>query len=226
MEATFVYLPLWFVALRACSKWIFFPPPTTDGVEIGFQFCHAGRLVGHGLQRRVWFARRRDWVTVWSGYSDRLLQSLWIETPNSYCIRWEVALFTDWYLWQCLFAFPLLWNATIPFSKISVLLMYLMIIPVGRMFLAVRILGVLIVVWNIGSFFAGLFICWPIAYNWDQNISGGHCGSQPRYYFALGIINLVTDFVIIGLPMPFLYRLLLPRSKRLFAMGMFSVGFL
>lgn len=104
--------------------------------------------------------------------------------------------------------------------------MYTMIIPVDRMFLAAKILGGFIIVWNVVNFFSGIFMCWPIAYNWDQSISGGHCRSQPHYYFALGLINLATDVATIALPMPFLYKLLLATSKKLAAMSMFSIGLL
>lgn len=117
-----------------------------------------------------------------------------------------------------------MWNITIPLSKISVLLMYLSIIPFDRMRLAVWLTGGFIVAFNVGSFFAGLAICSPIAYNWDQTIPGGHCGSQQNYYYAMGFINLVVDLAIIAIPMPFLYKLLLPTPKKLLAMGMFGVG--
>lgn len=127
-------------------------------------------------------------------------------------------------LQQCLFAFPLMWNATIPFSKISVLLMYLSVIPFTPMLVAVRIIGGFIIAFNLGSFFAGLFICSPISYSWDQTTAGGHCGDQVMYYEVMGYINLAIDVVMIILPMPFLYKLLLAWPKKLFAMGMFSIG--
>lgn len=117
-----------------------------------------------------------------------------------------------------------MWNITIPLSKISVLLMYLSIIPFDSMRLAVRITGGFIVAFNVGSFFAGLTICSPIAYHWDQTTPGGHCGRQDKYYTAMGFINLVVDVVIIIIPMPFLYKLLLPTFKKVLAMGMFAIG--
>lgn len=102
--------------------------------------------------------------------------------------------------------------------------MYLSIIPFDKMRVACIITGGFIVAFNVGSFFAGLGLCSPIEYHWDQTIPGGHCGSQGNYYYAMGFINLVVDVVIIIIPMPFLYKLLLPTPQKILAMSMFAIG--
>lgn len=86
-----------------------------------------------------------------------------------------------------------------------------------------RTLGVLIILWNVADIFAAFLICRPLARNWDLSIPGT-CGSQPHFYFSMGIINLVTDTVIIMLPMPYLYRLGMDLRKKSIAMALLSVG--
>jgi hypothetical protein len=101
--------------------------------------------------------------------------------------------------------------------------MYAALIPVKSMILACKILGAIIIAWNVGDIIGGFLICRPLARNWDFTIRGT-CGSQPNYYFAMGIINIISDIFLIGLPMPYLYRLSMPTKKKLMAAGMLSIG--
>jgi hypothetical protein len=86
-----------------------------------------------------------------------------------------------------------------------------------------RAIGALIICWNVGDIIAGLLICRPIAKNWDFTLDGT-CGSQPNFYFAMGVINLITDAVIIALPIPYLLRLRLAMRKKILAIGLLSIG--
>ncbi|CAN9195539.1 unnamed protein product [Alternaria alternata] len=79
-----------------------------------------------------------------------------------------------------------------------------------------RILGALIIVWNIANIIAVLLICRPFARNWDFTLPGT-CGSQPAFYFATGLVNLIADALIIVLPMPYLYNLRLAWRKKTWA---------
>jgi hypothetical protein len=120
-------------------------------------------------------------------------------------------------------SFSVLWNATVCFSKLSVLSMYAAMIPKSSMSKWARILGALIIIWNIANIIAGLLICRPFAKNWDFTLPGT-CGRQPAFYFAMGLVNLITDAVIIVLPMPYLYNLRLAWRKKLAAMALLSIG--
>lgn len=86
-----------------------------------------------------------------------------------------------------------------------------------------RVLGTLIITWNMADVIAALLICRPLAKNWDFALPGT-CGSQPTFYFAMGFVNLITDAVIIVLPMPYLYNLRLAWHEKLATMALLSVG--
>jgi hypothetical protein len=120
-------------------------------------------------------------------------------------------------------SFAILWNATVCFSKLSVLLMYTAIMPTPSMIRSAWTIGGLIVCWNLGDILAGFLICRPLARNWDFTLEGT-CGSQPSFYFAMGIINLVYDAVMIALPIPHLLRLEMATKKKILAIALFSVG--
>jgi hypothetical protein len=120
-------------------------------------------------------------------------------------------------------SFALLWNATVCFSKLSVLLMYTTLIPVPSMVKWARGIGAMIIAWNVSDILAGFLICRPIARNWDLSLPGT-CGSQPNFYFSMGVINLITDAAIIILPIPYLLRLRLAMRKKILAIAMLSIG--
>jgi hypothetical protein len=86
-----------------------------------------------------------------------------------------------------------------------------------------QILGGLIIAWNVGDIIGGFLICRPLAKNWDFTIPGT-CGSHPKFYFAMGMINIISDAFLIGLPMPYIYDLRMPLRKKLVAGGLLSVG--
>ncbi|TID21244.1 P-loop containing nucleoside triphosphate hydrolase protein [Venturia nashicola] len=119
--------------------------------------------------------------------------------------------------------FAMLWNATVCCSKLSVLLMYTALIPMQSMIRWAQGIGLLIILWNISNILAAFLICRPLARNWDLTVPGT-CGSQPRFYFSMGMVNIVTDIALIVLPIPYLYGLQMSMQKKLIATGMFSVG--
>jgi hypothetical protein len=126
---------------------------------------------------------------------------------------------------KAILAFPIIWNFTICFSKLSVLFMYTTIIPVQRMVLACRAVGLFIILWNLGGVLGALLLCRPIALNWDKSLEGT-CGDNRLFYIWLGIINVVAEAVILLLPLPFIYQLQLKTFKKLIVIGLFSVGWM
>jgi sorbitol-specific phosphotransferase system component IIC len=120
-------------------------------------------------------------------------------------------------------SFAILWNATVCFSKLSVLAIYTALIPMESMSRYARILGAMIITWNVADIIAALLICRPLAKNWNFTLPET-CGSQPSFYFAMGVINLITDAIMILLPMPYLYRLRLAWRRKLAVMALLSIG--
>lgn len=138
--------------------------------------------------------------------------------------RWGSELVTG--LYKGVTIITLIWTATVCLSKVSILLMYTSVIPNRSMLLICRGIGVFIVMWAISGFAAAALVCRPFTYNWEMSIEGveGTCGSQNKFYFAMGMINVILDTVLIGLPMPYLYRLRMPWKKKLVAMSLFGLG--
>jgi hypothetical protein len=122
-------------------------------------------------------------------------------------------------------AFPIIWNITVCLSKLSVLFMYMTVISVRKMIIACRIVGFVIILWNLGGVLGALLLCRPFALNWDKTLEGT-CGDNRLFYMWLGAINVVAEAVVLLLPVPFLYQLQLKRAKKIIVIGLFSIGWM
>ncbi|KAH8844955.1 hypothetical protein MCOR01_002213 [Pyricularia oryzae] len=126
---------------------------------------------------------------------------------------------------KCMAAWPIIWNCAIFTSKLSVLLMYSMLMPVRNMVLAVRCCAVFLALYNLSGIIAGFTICQPFSKNWD--VSGqepGHCGDVRLFYQWLSGINVFCDLLLFLLPMPVLYTLKLAPRKKIVLAALLCVG--
>ena len=80
--------------------------------------------------------------------------------------------------------------------------------------------------WALATVLMGFLMCKPFAFNWDQTIPDGQCGNQVLSYQVTGALNLLTDLIVLLLPMPYLYGLNLALYKKVVLMVTFAVGLL
>ncbi|TLD20406.1 hypothetical protein PspLS_08624 [Pyricularia sp. CBS 133598] len=128
---------------------------------------------------------------------------------------------------KCMAAWPIIWNCAIFTSKLSVLLMYSMLMPVRNMVLAVRCTAIFLGLYNLSGVIAGFTICQPFSKNWD--VTGqepGHCGDVRLFYQWLSGINVFCDLLLFLLPMPVLYTLKLAPRKKIVLAALLCVGVL
>lgn len=72
--------------------------------------------------------------------------------------------------------------------------------------IVIHIVTTLIIANCIGSLIAGLFSCIPLEYLWDKSLNG-HCFNINAWYRYVRLINVLTDVVILVLPLPHVMRL-------------------
>lgn len=108
-------------------------------------------------------------------------------------------------------------------TKISLLILFyrIFVTPVFR--LATQVLGTVMVFWWIGTILADDLICLPIQHNWDPSIPA-HCGSKQLLAIIPPIPWIVTDLVILLMPLPMVWNLHLPRLQRVGLAGLFLLG--
>ncbi|KAI9049659.1 hypothetical protein LZ554_006684 [Drepanopeziza brunnea f. sp. 'monogermtubi'] len=82
-----------------------------------------------------------------------------------------------------------------------------------------------VVAWSVIIILSGYFICRPFAFNWDATIAGGVCADRTALLLATSTFNVITDVLVLSLPMPHIMSLNLPLRVKGGILFMFSVGF-
>lgn len=80
----------------------------------------------------------------------------------------------------------------------------------------------IIVTYTIVTIFTSIFICVPVSSFWT--LEEGRCINRFASWFANAAVNLVTDLLIIILPMPMIRRLKLQRRQKIALMSIFAIG--
>ncbi|PTD01213.1 hypothetical protein FCULG_00012684 [Fusarium culmorum] len=84
---------------------------------------------------------------------------------------------------------------------------------------------VLITTWCITQTVMALVQCIPIQAVWDHGIDGKCIPNQPTLWYIHGVVHIVSDFIIILMPLPIIWKLQLPSSQKAFLFSIFSLGF-
>jgi hypothetical protein len=126
---------------------------------------------------------------------------------------------------QLLFSFQLIYFPTLLAIKFSILLFLHRTFEVSRRFkIAVYCVGGFTIAWFLTTTFATIFQCTPVSYYWNQ-AQPGFCGVVPlTFAFATSILNAVSDFVVVVLPIPMVWKLDLPRGRKIGVIAIFLLG--
>ncbi|MCJ1449718.1 hypothetical protein MMC28_000046 [Mycoblastus sanguinarius] len=115
--------------------------------------------------------------------------------------------------------------------KLSILLQYLRIFVPDRKGNMPMYIAVHVCIWSIFGFYliitlAQIAACQPREKIWDPLMTTGHCFSQDAINESTGIFNIISDFAILILPMPSLWKLQLPSKQKVLVSSIFATGFL
>ncbi|KAI0128949.1 integral membrane protein [Xylariales sp. AK1849] len=95
-----------------------------------------------------------------------------------------------------------------------------------KMNILVRVLAVGISVNAFVFFIVTVFQCRPISAYWTVSSDPKNCINEAAHLLAAGIINTLTDFIIVLLPMHTVMNLDLPKKQKTIVIGLFGAGFL
>ncbi|KAI9757089.1 MAG: hypothetical protein M1815_002203 [Lichina confinis] len=110
--------------------------------------------------------------------------------------------------------------------KLSVLFLYLRLFSVGNwMRYSVYACFILVAGAVISGMLSLMLGCRPVKMMYQWGNEGGTCIDIPTHVLAVSIINMITDFVILILPIPTIWLLHLPTRQKLAVMMVFSIGF-
>ena len=67
-------------------------------------------------------------------------------------------------------------------------------------------------------------LCMPIAALWDTSIENAKCLDADAYYKWTGLPNVITDFVMLILPIPYVAKLSLTLGTKVSLIATFATG--
>ncbi|KAH9433003.1 hypothetical protein MCOR02_007675 [Pyricularia oryzae] len=122
---------------------------------------------------------------------------------------------------------PILYAPCQILAKVSLLIFYHRLSPVRGFKLAVNFTIFVVVFYNTAIMFALIFSCWPVQKNFDLSIPKevGACNvNLPQVYIATCIMGIITDLMVLMLPLPTVLRLQVSRAQKIGLVFIFSIG--
>ncbi|CAI7619827.1 unnamed protein product [Penicillium manginii] len=126
---------------------------------------------------------------------------------------------------KCLWAAIPMYNASLAFTKFSILLQYIRIFPARSFRLACYIVMAVVATYSAWAIVSGYVNCVPVAKFWNHDLPG-HCLNFEAVWFFNASMNIATDVILLALPMPQLLNLQLPKTQKIALMGVFAIGIL
>ena len=91
------------------------------------------------------------------------------------------------------------------------------------MLIACAAVATLVVIWATATVVVGLFICTPIRKIWDPQTPGA-CLNLVQFYYGIQIPNIITDVVVLVLPIPVILKLPLDKVQKISLCVIFGLG--
>ncbi|KNG88224.1 hypothetical protein ANOM_004573 [Aspergillus nomiae NRRL 13137] len=122
-----------------------------------------------------------------------------------------------------LLALSFLYLGSVNLPKFSILLLYYKLFPTRKMRAMVKFMMVVLVLITIATIVGTSLVCRPFSANWDGSIPG-NCGNKKVLYIWASFPNIVTDVILLLLPMPVLWSLNVSQRLKVGLTITFAVG--
>ena len=117
-----------------------------------------------------------------------------------------------------------IWALTIGLIKLSILLLYVQIFrPLRYIRYLAYSIGIFTICWSIMAILVFCLQCRPVQRIWNKFVPGT-CINAWLFFVISSAINIVTNFVVLVLPMRATWGLQLPIPQRISVMGIFMLG--
>ncbi|KAK7918019.1 hypothetical protein PG985_009893 [Apiospora marii] len=108
--------------------------------------------------------------------------------------------------------------------KLSLLISYLRIIPGRGWRITIICVGVACTMFHTTFLLVQLFLCTPIAKQWDKTIEEGSCVTAVPFYTSMASLTILFDLLVMFLPFPTLYRSRIQKRRKAVLLGLFATG--
>lgn len=117
-----------------------------------------------------------------------------------------------------------LYCVTLAFIKFSILSLYVVIFPGKTMRRLAIAVGAFVAIWTLTASLAAVLRCVPIAALWDMTIINSYCINYGILVLVHNICNIITDLILLAMPIYPVSRLKLPTEKKVFVLLSFLLG--
>ncbi|KIW03797.1 uncharacterized protein PV09_05098 [Verruconis gallopava] len=168
-----------------------------------------------------------DWCITISFFfsicTQALLFNCWA-TKTCMVHAWEMPISTYNRFAAITVASASLYVPCLTFAKYSLLLFYYRMSHLRWLrVVSVAVMG-FITCYSIANIFALIFPCHPIAKTWDVTITEGSCINRGAVYIVTAVTNIVTDLLLLIIPIPIVWKLQMPFIQKIGLVFIFIVG--
>ena len=108
--------------------------------------------------------------------------------------------------------------------KLSILSLYRRIFSVQRFRLLANCIASIVLAWWIAVLLVSIFSCHPINGFWDRTIKNFRCINTKEFFVGNAVPNIVTDIIILTLPIREVWRLHAQRHQKIALSFIFLLG--
>ncbi|KAJ5899872.1 integral membrane protein [Penicillium taxi] len=130
---------------------------------------------------------------------------------------------SDRFLKQIGWSNSFVYTCTVATIKLSILALYKRLFATKRMLLAVNVMASFVVMWAVAISVAGVLNCLPVAKFWDRSIPGA-CMDPAKYYYGQQIPNIISDAILLLMPLKVVWDLPIVKSQKCLLAGVFLLG--
>ncbi|KAL8855422.1 MAG: hypothetical protein Q9178_007934 [Gyalolechia marmorata] len=115
------------------------------------------------------------------------------------------------------------YNVSLAATKLSILLLYRRIFPHGGFHAVIWAVGIFVVAFTTASVLFIIFSCDPIDGAWNPTIKA-KCINDQAAILAVACMTIVSDFIILGMPLPLVWKMQLPIIRKFQLTIVFLLG--
>ncbi|KAJ4009366.1 hypothetical protein NW752_009668 [Fusarium irregulare] len=125
---------------------------------------------------------------------------------------------------QLTFISPILYAVCTAFSKMTLALFYRKLSP--QRWWRWSVYGVLFLVagYNLAIMLVIIFGCVPFKKSWDLTMLEGSCVDRPMVYVCTAGLGILSDLILLLMPLPMILRLQMPRRQKAGLVVLFVIG--
>ncbi|KAH7044539.1 hypothetical protein B0J12DRAFT_577841 [Macrophomina phaseolina] len=107
----------------------------------------------------------------------------------------------------------MLYTTGLACSRLSLVALYYRLFGVSSMRYFLHVFVFIIIAWAISTYIPSIRTCWPIESFWDG--TNQNCIDLFKFYVGVAIGSIITDVGLMILPLPYIWRLNVPRYRKI-----------